>query len=312
MDANARYTEGRKLGSGTYGDVYKAFDTARRCLVAIKHIKVVHRGIGLPSAALREITVLQELHHPNIIRLEDVAIDFPGRGAIALVFECMDTDLSKHIRSERDMCRSRVKIYIHQLLSGLAHCNERCVMHRDIKPANILMDRSTNTLKLADFGLARHHGIPIRAFTHEVVTLWYRSPEILLGAAEYDSSVDVWSLGCVFAELAIGKPLFPGNNEIDQIFKIFRVLGTPSSASDLGQLKHFNAQFPKFPRTDLAAITRLPPLGVDLLARMLDYSPSRRISAANALRHPYFADVRAAAAPHRDTSSPQTKRARKE
>lgn len=311
MDANARYTEGRKLGSGTYGDVFKAFDTTRNHLVAIKHIKVTRRGIGLPSAALREITVLQELRHPNIVRLEDVAIDFPRCGAIALVFEYLDTDLSKLIRYERNMCRAGVKLYMHQLLSGLAHCNERCVMHRDIKPANILLDRSTNTLKLADFGLARHHGIPISAFTHEVVTLWYRSPEILLGAAEYDSSVDVWSLGCVFAELAIGMPLFPGNNEIDQIFKIFKVLGTPSPASELGQLKHFNAQFPNFPRTDLAAITRLPPLGVDLLMRMLDYSPSRRISASDALRHPYFADV-SVAVPRRDTSSPPTKRARKE
>jgi cyclin-dependent kinase 2 len=312
MDANTRYIEGRKLGSGSYGDVYKAFDSVHDRLVAMKHIKVTRRGIGLPSTTLREITVLQELRHPNIVRLEDVAIDFPRRGAIALVFEYLDTDLSKHIRYERSMCRSGVKLYMHQLLSGLAHCNERCVMHRDIKPANILLDRSTNTLKLADFGLARHRGIPISAFTHEVVTLWYRSPEILLGAPEYDSSVDVWSLGCVFAELAIGRPLFPGNNEIDQIFKIFKVLGTPSPASEVGQLKHFNAQFPNFPRTDLATITRLPPLGVDLLARMLEYTPSRRISASNALRHPYFADVSSDAPPHRGTSSPPAKRVRKE
>lgn len=123
-----------------------------------------------------------------------------------------------------------VKSYMYQLLKGLEFCHSHRVLHRDLKPQNLLID-SHGCIKLADFGLARAFGIPIRAYTHEVVTLWYRAPEILMGARQYACPVDVWSVGCIFAEMITGRPLFPGDSEIDELFRIFRVLGTPTEAS---------------------------------------------------------------------------------
>jgi cyclin-dependent kinase 2 len=293
MDSR-RYEESVLLGEGTYGAVYKARDAERDCLVAIKHVKTERGTFGLPPTTLREIAVLKELHHDNIVRLDSVAIDFPARGKISLVFEHLDADLFKHIQEKPEQCRSKTMEYMYQILAGLAHCHARRVLHRDIKPANILLDRASDTLKLGDFGLARPYGIDIGAYTHEVVTLWYRPPEILLGAKKYGSSTDVWSVGCIFAELARGKNGFlQGSSELDQLHKIFKVLGTPAPTMKITALREFkNLSFPNHLPSDLAAITGLSATGVDLLKKMLHYDPSRRISAADALQHPYFMKMR--------------------
>ena len=184
--------------------------------------------------------------------------------------------------------------YLYQLLKGVAYCHSHRVIHRDLKPQNLLIDMD-GALKLADFGLARAFGIPVRTYTHEVVTLWYRAPEILLGSRHYSTAVDVWSVGCIFAELAAnGAPLFKGDSEIDQIFKIFQVMGTPKERDWPGieELPDYQPSFPSWPAQPLAKrLPALEPDGIDLLERMLIYEPGKRISAKEALLHPYFDDL---------------------
>jgi len=167
---------------------------------------------GIPSTAIREIALLKELQHPNIVRLVNV---LHNDKKLTLVFEFMDQDLKRLL----DTCgpggleEFYVKSYLYQLLNGIAKCHQHKVLHRDLKPQNLLM--KDGVLKLADFGLARAFGIPVKNFTHEVVTLWYRAPDILMGSKSYSTSVDIWSVGCIFAELVNRKPLFPGLNEED-------------------------------------------------------------------------------------------------
>lgn len=178
-------------------------------------------------------------------------------------------------------------------MSGIAFCHSRRVLHRDLKPQNLLIDKE-GMLKLADFGLARAIGIPVRTYTHEIVTLWYRAPEVLLGAKHYSTSVDMWSIGCIFAEMASQTPLFPGDSEIDELFRIFRVLGTPTEETwpGVSQLPDYKADFPRWPAVPLAkAVPQLDADGLDLLSKMLVYDPGKRISAKRALEHPYFGDI---------------------
>jgi len=186
-----------------------------------------------------------------------------------------------------------LKSYMYQLLRSICVCHSHRVLHRDLKPQNLLIDKN-GSLKLADFGLGRAFGVPLRQYTHEVVTLWYRAPEILLGSKTYACPVDVWSLGCIFVEMATRKPLFPGDSEIDELYKIFRVLGTPTEKTWPGvtELPDFKTSFPQWKATDIRQIVpHLEESGVDLLQQMLQYEPSKRISAKKALSHPYFKDL---------------------
>lgn len=174
------------------------------------------------------------------------------------------------------------------------------MLHRDLKPPNLLINRE-GQLKLADFGLARAFGIPVRSYTHEVVTLWYRAPDVLLGSRKYSTPVDIWSVGCIFAEMANGRPLVAGTSEEDQLDRIFRLLGTPNVQDFPGivELPEYSPdRFPPYPppRGGLASLVpTLDPLGVDLLNRMLQYDPARRITAQDALEHSFFADMKAGA-----------------
>jgi len=195
-------------------------------MVAVKKIKVDHADEGIPSTAIREISLLQELKHPNIIGLKDIV---HGYNKLYLIFEFFNRDLKKHLeKNQGPLQPPQVKNLIKQLLVGLLHCHERRVMHRDLKPSNLLIDPSGQFLKIADFGLARTFGLPLKTYTHEVVTLWYRAPEILLGQKIYSTGIDMWSVGTIFYEMAHRRPLFQGDSEISQIFKIFKILGTPN------------------------------------------------------------------------------------
>ncbi|OAA70512.1 Cell division control protein 2 (Cyclin-dependent protein kinase) [Cordyceps fumosorosea ARSEF 2679] len=298
--------------TGTYGVVYKARDLANGGrIVALKKIRLEAEDEGVPSTAIREISLLKEMKDPNIVRLFNI-VHADGH-KLYLVFEFLDLDLKKYMESlpvsdggrgkalpegssahlaRLGMGDAVVKRFMRQLCDGIRYCHAHRVLHRDLKPQNLLIDREGN-LKLADFGLARAFGVPLRTYTHEVVTLWYRAPEILLGGRQYSTGVDMWSVGCIFAEMCTRKPLFPGDSEIDEIFKIFRTLGTPTEEVWPGVTSYpdFKSSFPKWKRDYAAALCHnLNDHGLDLLEAMLVYDPAGRISAKAAVNHPYFED----------------------
>ncbi|KAK4564668.1 hypothetical protein RGQ29_006663 [Quercus rubra] len=288
-----QYEKVEKIGEGTYGVVYKARDRTTNETIALKKIRLEQEDEGVPSTAIREISLLKEMQHGNIVRLQDVV---HSEKRLYLVFEYLDLDLKKYMDSSPEFAKDlrQIKMFLYQILRGIAYCHSHRVLHRDLKPQNLLIDRRTNALKLADFGLARAFGIPVRTFTHEVVTLWYRAPEILLGSRHYSTPVDVWSVGCIFAEMVNQRALFPGDSEIDELFKIFRVLGTPNDNTWPGvtSLPDYKSTFPKWPSKDLATVVpSLDSAGVDLLSKMLCFDPSRRITARSALEHEYFKDI---------------------
>ncbi|CAK3955827.1 cell division control 2 serine threonine kinase [Lecanosticta acicola] len=314
------YQKMEKVGEGTYGVVYKARDltTPDHRIVALKKIRLEAEDEGVPSTAIREISLLKEMSDPNVMSLLNI-VHADGH-KLYLVFEFMDLDLKKYMEalpvaqggrgkplpdgvlSEKGhlgLDAAMVKKFTLQLLQGIKYCHSHRVLHRDLKPQNLLIDKDGN-LKIGDFGLARAFGVPLRTYTHEVVTLWYRSPEILLGGRQYSTGVDMWSVGAIFAEMATRKPLFPGDSEIDEIFKIFRLLGTPSENDWPGvtSFPDFKASFPKWERKEddplisVEGAKVLGPDGLELLDALLVYDPAGRMSAKQAVHHPYFTDKR--------------------
>lgn len=249
--------------------------------------------VRVPSTAIREISLLKELQHHSIVLLEDVVI---AHQSIYLVFECLDMDLKRLMdkaksRIEQVFTPRLIKSYMHQMLDALAFCHKHRVLHRDLKPQNMLVDREGH-IKLADFGLARIFNFPMRGYTHEVVTLWYRAPEILMGTKMYGTGVDIWSLGCIFAEMIMRRTLFPGDSEIDQLYRIFRLLGTPTNELWPGvtALPDYRPVFPKWDPQDMP-LELLHIGAMDLFKAMMVYDPTKRISARVALQDPYFNNV---------------------
>ncbi|KNG85988.1 cell division control protein 2 [Aspergillus bombycis] len=303
------YQKIEKIGEGTYGVVYKARElTHPNRIVALKKIRLEAEDEGVPSTAIREISLLKEMSDPNIVRLLNI-VHADGH-KLYLVFEFLDLDLKKYMEAlpvseggrgkalpdgsalskSMGLGDAMVKKFMAQLIEGIRYCHSHRILHRDLKPQNLLIDRDGN-LKLADFGLARAFGVPLRTYTHEVVTLWYRSPEILLGGRQYSTGVDMWSCGAIFAEMCTRKPLFPGDSEIDEIFKIFRLLGTPDEIAWPGvtSFPDYKPTFPKWKREETRALVPgLEEDGLDLLDALLEYDPARRISAKQACMHPYF------------------------
>jgi len=282
-----------KIGEGTYGVVYKGRHRVTGKIVAMKKIRLESEEEGVPSTAVREISLLKELTHPNIVALEDVLME---EARLYLIFEFLSMDLKKYIDKlpeDKLMDPELVRSYMYQINDAILFCHKRRVLHRDLKPQNLLID-DNGVIKIADFGLGRAIGIPVRVYTHEVVTLWYRAPEILLGSHRYSCHIDIWSLGCIFAEMATKKPLFQGDSEIDQLFRIFRVLKTPTETlwPGVSQLPDFKANFPKWTTYCLEKhLKNLSDDGIDLLKKMLVYDPNKRISAKAIATHPYFKKV---------------------
>ncbi|KAF9507751.1 hypothetical protein BS47DRAFT_1373814 [Hydnum rufescens UP504] len=279
------YAKLEKVGEGTYGVVYKAKDISTGKFVALKKIRLEAADEGVPSTAIREISLLKELDDDNIVRLLNIV---HSDTRLYLVFEFLDMDLKRYMdivtKQEETVSPTVAKKFTIQLLHGLHYCHAHRILHRDLKPQNLLIDSAGN-LKLADFGLARAFGIPLRTYTHEVVTLWYRS-------RHYSTAIDMWSVGCIMAEMVMtGRPLFPGDSEIDQIFKIFKVLGTPNESlwPGVSQLPDFKPTFPQWNPTDLIeSVPEIDEVGAELLASFLVYDTAHRMSAKRALFHPWF------------------------
>lgn len=211
------------------------------------------------------------------------------------MFEYLDKDLKKYLDLNVGVVDPMiVKSFLYQLLTGVAYCHYHRVLHRDLKPQNLLINKDGD-LKLADFGLARAFGIPVRSYTHEVVTLWYRAPDVLLGSRKYSTPVDIWSVGCIFAEMVNGEPLFRGQTEHQQLDIIFSRLGTPSEAiyPGVSELPEWRPDFVQHPAPESLhfLVPNLDPVGVDLLSSMFIYDPSKRINAQSARQHAYFNDL---------------------
>ncbi|GBG67532.1 hypothetical protein CBR_g663 [Chara braunii] len=284
---SGRYVKGITLGEGTYGVVYKAIDKVTNRTVAIKKIRLGKYKEGVNVTALREIKLLRELKDPNIIELIDV---YPHKRNLHLVFEFMESDLEAVIR-DRNLVLSPadVKSYLQMTLKGLAQCHKKWVLHRDLKPNNLLISH-TGELKLADFGLARILGSPDRKLTSQVFARWYRAPELLFGSRQYGPAVDLWAAGCVFAELILRRPVFPGSSDIDQLTKVFAAFGTPREAQwpDVSCLADY-MEYVNFPAPPLSCLfPSASEDALDLLQKMFAFNPNHRISAQQALEHRYF------------------------
>lgn len=286
--------EKNPVGEGTYGKVYKACEKKTKQVVAVKKMKLDSEEEGVPSTAIREIALLKQLSHINVVKLTDV---FCTPGSLMLVFEFVENDLKKYMKSLKGPMQPKViKRLTWQLCMGTEFCHASRILHRDLKPQNLLIDGELR-LKIADFGLARAYSVPVPKYTHEVVTVWYRAPEILLGSSVYSVPVDIWSVGCIFAEMATGAPLFAGDSEIDTIFKVFQKLGTPTVEDwpELESLPDFKPSFPKWAARGWKSIrttaAQIGPDGIDLLEQLMKYDPRKRLSARRSVNHPYFADV---------------------
>lgn len=272
--------------------VYKGRNRQTGELVALKEIHLDSEE-GTPSTAIREISLMKELKHENIVTLHDV---IHTENKLMLVFEYMDKDLKKYMDARGDrgqLDTPTIKRFMQDLLKGTAFCHENRVLHRDLKPQNLLIN-TKGQLKLADFGLARAFGIPVNTFSNEVVTLWYRAPDVLLGSRTYNTSIDIWSAGCIMAEMYTGRPLFPGTTNEDQLQKIFRLMGTPSERTwpGISQLPEYKGNFPSYATQQLhILLPQVDSLGLDLIGKLLQLRPENRISAPEALRHSWFNDL---------------------
>ncbi|OBA17829.1 uncharacterized protein OGAPODRAFT_86428 [Ogataea polymorpha] len=294
MSASAsQFQQLEKLGEGTYATVFKGRNRALGTFVALKEINLDSEE-GTPSTAIREISIMKELRHENIITLYDV---IHTENKLTLVFEYLDKDLKKYMdtngyNKSGALEPHVVKSFMFQLLRGIMFCHDNRVLHRDLKPQNLLIS-SKGELKLGDFGLARAYGIPVNTFSNEVVTLWYRAPDVLLGSRSYSTSIDMWSAGCIMAEMFTGKPLFPGSSNEDQLLKIFRIMGTPNERTWPGVTNYpnYRSNFNVFIPQDLhTLIPNMDNLALNLLQGLLQMRPELRLSARQALQHAWFND----------------------
>lgn len=276
-----RYTKLEKCGEGSFGVVYKARDLVTQDLVALKQFRKEIEDADVLEDIRIEISILQELRHPNIVKLLEVFYD---RATLFMVFDFMDMDLGSRM-VKPSISPSMVKSYLYQILSGVAFCHENRIFHGDLKPKNLLLNID-GQLQLCDFGLAGR----MDQHTYDQGTLWYCAPEILLGLSSSSTTADLWSIGCIFAEMVTRRPLFAGDFEKDQLFEIFRVLGTPNDDiwPGVSQLPHFKQTFPQWNGQVLSKVVpHMDATGLDLLSKLVAY-PNKRISAPEALKHPYF------------------------
>lgn len=289
-----RYSPVKLIGSGTFGSVCSAMDSTLQSKVAIKKINDVSSDPLEGKRVIREIKLLSHFDHPNIVKLIDVVDCSPKTTVqdICLVMEYVPSDLRRVIRSSTQLSPSHIAFISYQVLCGILALHSANVVHRDLKPSNILINASCRA-KICDFGLARGILQEDELLTEYVVTRWYRAPELIV-KRDYDASIDMWSLGCVIAEMFTGKALFRGDNYVDQLDAIMELLGSPT-VTDLKHVK--NAEILEFIKDSghegkpwSQILPGVPQDAVDLISNLVVFNPKKRLSAKEALRHPFFSD----------------------
>ena len=324
-DCRFRYTEGDLLGKGTYASVYAA-DDKRGDLgrVALKRIEFDHNVEGCPLLLLREVGLIKNFKHPNIVPIVDFTYS-PNSGVAYIAFQLLECDLRQYLNRHGPMMGSSLADAVSQVASGIAYLHTHGIIHRDLKPQNILVSFSSSgstrsssglSIKIGDFGLARTYTPKLGQYTKEVMTLWYRCPELLLGGPIYGAAGDCWGLGCLIGEMGSGVAMFSGESEVAVMFKIFKTLGTPSDTEwpGVGGLAHFSKKFPKWYISEpelvenlyfmLASASRRTPRDkvrfslnqgpsspcsvemklVDIMRGLFSYIPSGRLSATEVVR----------------------------
>ena len=289
-----------KIEEGTYGVVYRARDKKTNEIVALKRLKMEREKEGFPITSLREINTLLISQHQNVVHVREIVVG-SYMDKIFIVMDFVEHDMKALMETmrqkEQHFLPGEVKCLMIQLLKAIAHLHDNWILHRDLKTSNLLLSHN-GVLKVGDFGLAREYGSPLKQYTAVVVTLWYRAPELLLGTKEYSTPIDVWSIGCIFAEFLLMNPLFPGKSEIEELNKIFSLLGTPNDkiwpdfrnlplAKTLGKFveKPHSQLRNRFQKVELSE------KGLDLMKRFLTYDPKNRITCEKALSHEYFAET---------------------
>jgi len=298
FEIDSRYEFKRPIGRGAYGVVVAAVDHKDGTNVAIKKIKNVFDNVIDGKRILREVTLLRHLKHKNISHIIDIMKPPLHKefNDVYIVMDLMDTDLHRVIYSTQKLTDQHIQFLMFQLLSACAYLQSANVIHRDLKPSNILVN-SACALRICDFGLARGldqevAGDPVTVY---VVTRWYRAPELLLSSKEYDSAIDMWSVGCIFAELIGRKPLFPGDDYLRQLELICDALGSPSEedlefVTEPAAVKFVREMGHKerMPWKEVSQLSDGTEEALDLLDKMLTFNPSKRITAIEALEHPYL------------------------
>jgi len=284
---------------GTEGKCFKCYERSSGKMLAMKKARVYPDGEGVPYYMLRELAFLSSASHSHICNLQRVHLH---ESSLHVFFEYVDLTLhdlinpTKQVNAGKALQPRQVKHFMWQLLSAVAHCHARGVLHRNLKPKHILVKKKPDgqyKFMISDFALVRLTSVPLKTFTAEVVTLWYRAPEVLMGG-EYVTGVDVWSAACVFVEMLQGSPVFIGISEIDQLFQIFSKLGSPSKDvwPEITNRPNYSFKFPNWPARKYENIfPDFPPDALDLLSQMFVFDPKKRISARKALDHPYFSDI---------------------
>ncbi|XP_013116359.1 serine/threonine-protein kinase PITSLRE isoform X2 [Stomoxys calcitrans] len=292
-----------RIEEGTYGVVYRAKDKRTNEIVALKRLKMEKEKEGFPITSLREINTLLKGQHPNIVTVREIVVG-SNMDKIFIVMDYVEHDLKSLMETMKAKKQSffpgEVKCLTQQLLRAVGHLHDNWILHRDLKTSNLLLSHK-GILKVGDFGLAREYGSPLKKYTSLVVTLWYRAPELLLCSPEYSTPIDIWSLGCIFAEFLQMAPLFPGKTEVDELNKIFKELGTPNEKiwpgyNELPAVKNMlsqNSQFADYPVSSLRKhfADKTSDMGIELLQGLLTYNPKQRLTAEGALKHQYFKEL---------------------
>ncbi|KAI5589952.1 hypothetical protein POPTR_005G231100v4 [Populus trichocarpa] len=297
FEIDTKYVPIKPIGRGAYGIVCSSVNRETNEKVAIKKIHNAFENRVDALRTLRELKLLRHLRHENVIALKDVMMPTQRRSFndVYLVYELMDTDLHQIIKSSQALSNDHCQYFLFQLLRGLKYLHSANILHRDLKPGNLLINANCD-LKICDFGLARTSNGNNQFMTEYVVTRWYRAPELLLCCDNYGTSIDVWSVGCIFAELLGRKPIFPGTECLNQLKLIINILGSQSEEDlefiDNMKAKKYIKSLPYSPGTPFSHLyPNAHPLAIDLLQKMLIFDPSKRITVTGALEHPYMSPL---------------------